>query len=260
MMASPGQPQRPVPRPPRPGTVRAAVYVQVGVAVLLLATSAAVAVMTVLWNNILTQAARNTSADPQIVSGERFGSVSMAVVLGGLSLGLALWFGILTVPLWRGAHTARILTAVGAGAPVLCALGQGGSGLLIMPVLLGAPQGPPPEVAPEGPNIPTFQNYDAFQAELDRLSTDFRWLTIAAPVMALVIFGCILALVTLLFMPSANRYFRPEGPRRVIQYVPVPYPVYWPFPGPPGAATPSPAAPPSPEGPQAFETPPDPRS
>jgi hypothetical protein len=260
MMAPPGQPQRSVPRPPRPGTVRAAVYLQVGVVVLLLATLAAVAVMTVLWNDIITQAARNTSADPQIVSGERFGSVSMAVVLGGFSLGLALWFGILAVPLWRGANTARILTAVGAGVPVLCALCQGGSGLLVMPFLLGAPQGPPPDVAPDGPDAPTFENFDAFYAELDRLSTGFRWLTIAGPVMALVVFGCILALTTLLFMPSANRYFRPEGPRRVVQYVPVPYPVYWPYPVPPGAATPSPTAPTSPEGPQAPETPPDPRS
>jgi hypothetical protein len=216
--------------------------------------------MTVHWNDIITQAARNTSADPQVVSDERFGNVSMAVVLGAVSLALALWFGILTVPLWRGAHTARILTAVAAGVPVLCGLCQGGSGLLMLPFFVLGAGDPPPDAAPGSPSDPTFANYDAFYAELDRLSTDFRWLTIAVPVMALVIFGCILALATLLFMPSANRYFRPEGPRRAIQYVPVPYPVYWPYPVPPGAAPPSPAPPTSPEWPQASDTPPDPRS
>jgi hypothetical protein len=233
---------------------------QVGIVVLLLTTAAAVVIMTVFRNDLITQAARNTSADPQIVSGERFGNVSMAVVVGGLSLGLALWFAILTVALWRGAHVARILTAVGAGVPVLCGLCQGGSGLLMMPFLIGVPQGPPPQVPSEDPSLPTFQSFDAFQAELDRLSTGFRWLTIAAPVMALVIFGCVLAVVTLLFTPSANRYFRPEGPRPAVQYVPVPYPVYWPYPVPPGATMPSPAGPTSPEGPQAPETPPGPRS
>jgi hypothetical protein len=245
--AGPPPAPAPAPRPPRPGTVRAAVFVQLGVAVLLVVAMLAVVVAAVQYNDLITQAARNISADRDIVDEERFGSIFVAVVLGGACLAIALWFGSLTIGLWRGANVARVLTAVGAGVPLLCGLCQAGSGAFIGAMVFSLPQGPPVDESDSGFfEDPEFAGYDEFYAELDRLGADFNWATVLAPVLTMLILMAVFAMVLLLFMPSANRYFRPQGPPRTVHYVPVPYPVYLPPPMPPWSPpwTPPPWTPP----------------
>jgi len=225
------------PRPPLPGTVRAAVYTQIGAAALLLVGAVAAVVYALLYNSLITRAARTVSADPAIVSEERFGSIAIAVAPGGISLVLGLLFGGLTIGLWRGVNATRILTVVAAGVPMLCGLCQAGSGALVGLLVLGIPQGPPPDeepVAGADPFAgadPYFEDpgYDKFYTELDRISSGLAVATILVPVLALLILAALVATIILLFLPSANRYFRPY---RNLQYLPVPYPVYLPHPAP----------------------------
>ncbi len=234
MIISVGAPA--APPPVRPATVRAAVVVQIGAAALLLAGAVVAAVAAVLQNAAITEAARTVAADPMIVEEERFGNAFTAVVPGGICVVLALWFGGLTIGLWRGANVARILTMVGAGVPVLCGLCQCAGGLAMGALLVGLPEGPPPsEFDPEIPAEPGLDRYDVFYAELDRVSTTVVWMPVVASLLAFLIFAAILAVVILLVMPSAHRYFRPDGGRPDIRYVPVPYPVYY-WPGPPPGA------------------------
>jgi hypothetical protein len=215
---------------------------QTGVAVLLLLAMAAVASTAVIYNGKIDQAARAVTTDPQIVADERFGSLSLAIMLGGLCLGLALGFGGLAIGLWRGANVARVLTAVVAGVPLLCGLCQAGGGLLLGMLLFSLPEGPPPGVVePDLAEEPGMARYDAFYAELDRLSFDVLGTAVLAPLLTILVFLGVLAVLTLLFTPSANRFFRPGNPHRDIYYVAVPYPVYWPHPVPAPAPAPAPA-------------------
>ncbi|WDZ86136.1 hypothetical protein [Micromonospora cathayae] len=228
--AGPATATEPV-RPDRPTIVSVAFWLQLGLAGVLLAVAGLAIAAAVQFDGQITRAAEIVSgADPDEVSGERVGNVLTAVLLAVPALFLAVWFAATARPLRRGGNTARTLVYVGAGLQLLLLCGQGCLGLFLLPFSGGGDW----TEAEDGELVWEESEFsETLYGDVD-LGTEL--LGVGSFGGLLLVFALSLAVVLLVSVPPANRYFVPRTEQPA-----VPPPVAWSYLAapPPAYATPS---------------------
>ncbi|MDH6465471.1 hypothetical protein M2302_005673 [Micromonospora sp. A200] len=199
-------------RPPRPTAVTVASWMQIAAAVVLLALLGLVIWQAIEWNGEIDRAARLVpDADPDEVSGERFGNIVMSCVLGVPALLLAAGLLATARGVRRGSNVARILVFVVGGLQLLATCAQGGLSVLFIPFLfaLGGPEEDwdsdmPAEFMPEE---------SGFMRELygDGSDPTGDVLFGAGSLGTLLVVGLTLTAVVLLALPSVHRWFVPRA-------------------------------------------------
>ena len=235
-------------RPPRPALVTVAFWLQVGAVLLLLGLVGLLIAHAVYYDDQISRAAGLVpDVDPAEVSGERSGNVLGAVIPGAVLLVVAGWLGATALPMRRGRNVARVLVFVGAGAHLLVCAGPCLGGLATIPFAVTSY----PETGPDGvplDGVPWEESrfldtlYSATMAVDDAFFGGFAIGTGIEVLLAL-------AIVVLLAVPPANRYFVPRPPAPAwpsgyalpVGYAPVGYP--------PPVGAPAPVAQPWPGGP-----------
>ncbi|NLU77904.1 hypothetical protein HCA58_05740 [Micromonospora sp. HNM0581] len=204
-------------RPPRPGTVTAAFWLQLATALILLGLVALLGFAAIDWNDAIDQALRQVpDADPDEVRAERFSSVVMATVFGVPALLLALWLGLTSRWVLRGSNTARVLVFVAGGLQLLLCVVQGCAGGLLIPLGLAyaVSDGPygdepfPEEVPPPGDEF--WQESDFIEALYDQPMISDVFLPLAG-LGVLLVFLLMAAVALLLALPPAHRWFVPRS-------------------------------------------------
>ncbi|MFB9544680.1 hypothetical protein [Micromonospora sagamiensis] len=194
-------------RPARPTTVTVAFWLQLAaVGVLLVMVGLTVAAAVQFDGRIDRAAQLVPDADPDEVSGERFGNWMTMVAVVVPALFLAVWFAATARPVRRGGNTARILVFVGGGLQLLLGVGQCCLGALFIPLALGAPDEGWTETAD---GEPVWEESEFVETLYDsNLSEDLLGMGAAGG--GLVVFLLSVAVVLLLALPPANRYFVPR--------------------------------------------------
>ncbi|MEH1164751.1 hypothetical protein V6V47_05125 [Micromonospora sp. CPCC 205539] len=199
-------------RPPRPGTVTVAFWLQLTMVLILVALAAMAVAEAVHFDDEISRAARLVSdADPAEVAGERKSNVAITLIIAVPALLLAGWLAATAGPVRRGRNTARIMVFVASGAQLLVCFAQCCSGGLIVPTLFQ------PETVAEPGSDDVWQEsrfYDTLYSNADPLDNLF---VPAAGVTVLAVLIMTAALVLLLALPPAHRWFVPraastEGP------------------------------------------------
>ncbi|SCG48829.1 hypothetical protein [Micromonospora inositola] len=199
-------------RPARPAIVTVAFWLQLAAVVVLLVLVGLVVAEAVRYDGQIDRALRLVpDADPTEVSDERSGNVFMALVIGGPALLLAAWLAATALPLRRGGNTARILVFVAAGAQLLLCLGQGCSGVLLVPLALAAGMGDPgfdpaEGMPPDGADWEQSKFLDTLYAQGDPGDAVFA----IGGLGVLVVLALTVSVVVLLLLPEARRWFRPQ--------------------------------------------------
>ncbi|MFG2041581.1 hypothetical protein [Dactylosporangium sp. NPDC048998] len=198
-------------RPARPAQVTVAFWLQLAAVALLLGIAGLVVAYAVHFDGEISRAvALVPDAAPDEVSSERFGNVFMALVLGVPTLLLAVWLAATAVPVLRGSNVARILVFVAGGGQLLVCMLQGCGGFLFAPLFFALDSG-----NVSGPNasgtgeIPLEQS--KFLETLYSRSDPFSEVSIlagGAGALAVLMLTC--AVVLLLALPPAHRYFVPR--------------------------------------------------
>ncbi|MFC8297405.1 hypothetical protein [Micromonospora orduensis] len=193
-------------RPPRPATVTIAFWLQIAVVLVLLGLAALVAVEAVHFDSQIDRAVRLVpDADPSEVAGERQGNVAMALIFGVPAVLLAVWLAVTAAPVRRGANVARILVFVASGAQLLVCFAQCCSGGFLVPLLTAAEmETDPPAEWDEEWESSTF--FDTLYAGTDPWDDLFFP---AAGLGVLTVLTLSTAVVLLLALPPANRWFVP---------------------------------------------------
>ncbi|MET8229376.1 hypothetical protein ABZS77_01680 [Micromonospora sp. NPDC005298] len=214
-------------RPPRPATVTIAFWLQLAVVLTLLGLAALTAVEAVHFDGQIDRAVRLVpDADPAEVAGERQGNVAMALIFGVPAVLLAVWLAVTAAPVRRGGNVARILVFVAGGTQLLVCFAQCCSGGFLVPLLTTAEtQGEPPAEWDGEWETSTF--YDTLYAGTDPWDDLFFP---AAGLGVLTVLTLTAAVVLLLALPPANRWFvpataPPDGPSAKTAW-PVPVPSY----------------------------------
>ncbi|MEU4714582.1 hypothetical protein AB0F73_13125 [Micromonospora purpureochromogenes] len=199
-------------RPPRPTAVTVASWMQIAAVVVLLALLGLVIWQAIEWNGEIDRAARLVpDADPDEVSGERFGNIVMSCVLGVPALLFAAGLLATARGVRRGSNVARILVFVAGGLQLLAACAQGGLSVLFIPFLfaLGGPEEDwdsdiPAEFMPEE---------SGFMRELYGDGSDPAGDVLfgAGSLGTLLVVGLTLTAVVLLALPSVHRWFVPRA-------------------------------------------------
>ncbi|MFF5054287.1 hypothetical protein ACFY1S_14005 [Micromonospora sp. NPDC000663] len=193
-------------RPPRPATVTIAFWLQLTVVLVLLGLAALAAAEAVHFDSQIDRAVRLVpDADPAEVAGERQGNVAMALIFGIPAVLLAVWLAVTAAPVRRGANVARILVFVASGTQLLVCFAQCCSGGFLVPLLTTAEMEtePPAEWDAEW-ETSTF--FDTLYAGTDPWDDLFFP---AAGLGVLTVLTLTTAVVLLLALPPANRWFVP---------------------------------------------------
>ncbi|KOX14835.1 hypothetical protein ADK66_01775 [Micromonospora sp. NRRL B-16802] len=194
------------PRPPRPGTVTIAFWLQLAVALILLGLAALAVAQAVHFDGQITRAARLVpDADPAEVASERQGNVLMALVVGVPAVLLAGWLAATAGPLRRGSNIARILVFAASGAQLLVCFGQCCSGFLVS--MLVAPEIEAPSSADFDDEWETSKFLDTLYSGTDPLDELFFPM---AGLSVLAVLALIGAVVLLLALPPAAGWFVPR--------------------------------------------------
>lgn len=256
----------PPPRPPRPGTVTVAFWLQLAAVLILLGLVALVVVEAVRWDAAIDRAVQRVpSADPDEVSAERWGGVVMATVFGLPALLLALWLGLTAPRVRAGSNTARTMVFVAGGVQLLLCVAQGCIGAFLIPagVMItmaeapyideSYPEGMPP---PDNDIWPESDFSEALYSQRDSFDVLFP----LAGLGVLLVFLLTAAVVLLLALPPAHRWFVPRtGPVAAWPTggdIPNAYLVGYPMPmAPPVAPTPGYPMPPGYPAPSAYPPP-----
>ncbi|RAO17328.1 hypothetical protein [Micromonospora noduli] len=195
------------PRPPRPATVTIAFWLQLAVVLVLLGLAALTVAQAVHFDGQIDRAVRLVpDADPDEVTGERQGNVATALIFGVPAVLLAVWLAATVVPVRRGGNVARILVFVASGAQLLVCFAQCCSGGFLVPLLAM------PEIAAEPPpdwddEWETSTFFDTLYAGTDPWDDLFFP---AAGLGVLTVLALSAAVVLLLALPPANRWFVPR--------------------------------------------------
>ena len=206
-------------RPARPTQVTVAFWLQLAAVALLLGLVGVAVAYAVYFDGEISRAARLVpDADPVEVRDERGGNIFMTLMIGVPALLLAIWLAATAVPVRRGSNAGRILVFVAAGGQLLFCASQSCGGFLFLPLFVtlagdevsGTDEAPFDEVPWEESEF-----YKTLYSESD------PFLDILFPIAG---FGTFLlltlatAVVLLLVLPPANRYFVPRA---------VPTPLAW---------------------------------
>jgi hypothetical protein len=206
-------------RPPRPVTVTIAFWLQLATVLVLLGLVALVVTQAVQWDGQIDRAVRAVpDADPDEVRGERWSNVTMAVVLGLPTLLLALWLAATARPVRRGGNVARILVFVAGGVQLVVCCGQSFVGAFVFPLLFafGFDDGPYvegeyPEEGPVGPEAEIWTESKFFEELYSRSDPFDAVLFPLAGLGVLTVLVLTLAVVLLLALPPAHRWFVPRA-------------------------------------------------
>ncbi|GAA4244935.1 hypothetical protein [Dactylosporangium darangshiense] len=223
-------------RPARPAQVRVAVWLQLTVVALLLGVIGLVVSYAVHFDQVITDiAARFPGTDPDEVSSARSDNVASTLFVCVPALLVAAWYSATAVPLLRGSNVARILMFVAGGGLVALMLTQFCAGLPFALLTSAIHVG-------DGVVVDTVYEDQGF---LDALYNHPDTFGVAALISgigaALLVIGLSGAVVLLLALPPASRYFVP--PKPVPPPLPMPFayfPVYPGHPAPGGPAGPMP--------------------
>ncbi|MFI6821224.1 hypothetical protein ACIBJE_09735 [Micromonospora sp. NPDC050187] len=233
MTPSPAEPVRPA----RPTAVTVAFWLQLATVVVLLAMVGLTVAGAVQFDGQIDRAAaRVPDADPDEVSGERFGNLFMTVLVCLPALVLAGWLAATARPVLRGGGTARVLVFVAGGAQLLCCFGQGCLGFAFLPFFLAGDEWVEPTTGPDGE--PVWEESEFFETLYGATDVSSDVLAAAGGLGGVVALLLTLAVVLLLALPPGSRYFRPDEERPPTQ------PGSWPWPAAP-VALPTYAGPPS---------------
>jgi hypothetical protein len=204
-------------RPARPTQVRVAFWLQIGAAVLLLGIVGLAIAQAVHYDHEISRvAALVPDADPAEVSGERSSNVFGTLVIGVPALLLAAWLAATAVPALRGSNVARILVFVAGGGVLLLGVMQICGGALFLQFLFAFDNG---DVTSDngGGNGDVVVASDPFADSkfIDTLYSDTDTFTgvffLTAAFSAFAVLLIIGAVVLLLALPPAHRYFVPRA-------------------------------------------------
>ncbi|MBQ1023211.1 hypothetical protein [Micromonospora sp. C95] len=239
----------PPPRPPRPGTVTVAFWLQLGTVLILLGLVTLLVLAAVDWNDAIDKALRQVpDADPDEVRAERWNTVMMATVFGVPALLLALWLGLTSGWVLRGSNTARVMVFVAGGLQLLLCVAQGCAGSFLIPfgLAFALADGPyvdepyPEDVPP--PDDEFWPESDFIEALYDQPNAFEVFLPLTG-LGVLLVFLLTAAVVLLLALPPAHRWFVPRSEPATTWPPPggdipnaylVNYPVPTGYPAPPG--------------------------
>ncbi|MCW6005392.1 hypothetical protein K1W54_12485 [Micromonospora sp. CPCC 205371] len=203
--------EEPPARPPRPASVTVAFCLQLVAALALLLMVGLVVAYAVYFDGQISRAVELVpEADPDEVSGERVGNIVTSVVMGVMILAVAVWLAATAVPVLRGSNVARILVFVAAGAHLLLCAAPCLGGAALVPILLAGA----PEESPEGPYVgeePWEESRFIETLYSQTLPVDdafFLGMTVGSGIEILLA----TAVVVLLAVPPASRYFVPRRP------------------------------------------------
>ncbi|WBB78202.1 hypothetical protein O7606_18415 [Micromonospora sp. WMMD882] len=240
-------------RPARPTTVTVAFWLQLATVGLLLAVAGLAVASAAQFDGQITRAAEIVSdADPAEVSGERFGNVLLAVTTGLPALFLAVWFAATARPTRRGGLAARTLVYVGAGLHLLFCVVGGCVGALTVPFGIGADG----DWTEDDNGDLVWQESEFAETLYGADDPTYQFLSLGSLGGILLAVALTVAVVLLLTLPPADRYFRPRaeqpaGPAQPPWHYPAP-PVGLPWYAPPPGQPLLPGYPP----PSGYPTPP----
>ncbi|WP_433314871.1 hypothetical protein ACQP0U_00735 [Micromonospora sp. CA-269861] len=223
------------PRPPRPATVTIAFWLQLAVVLVLLGLAALTVAQAVHFDGQIDRAVRLVpDADPDEVTGERQGNVATALILGVPAVLLAVWLAFTATPVRRGGNVARILVFAASGAQLLICFAQCCSGAFLVPLLTTEMAAePPPEWDEEWETSPF---YDTLYAGTDPWDDLFFP---AAGLGVLTVLTLSVAVVLLLALPPANRWFVPRTANEALPGPAWPMPMTVPYYAPTGYGYPT---------------------
>ncbi|GIJ08584.1 hypothetical protein Van01_17980 [Micromonospora andamanensis] len=212
----------PPPRPPRPGTVTVAFWLQLATVLILLGLIALLVIEAVQWDAAIDRAVRRVpDADPGEVRAERWSSLTMTAVLGVPALLLALWLGLTAPRVRAGSNTARTMVFVAGGLQLLLCAVQGCIGAFMIPFGLAVAVSDAPyvdepyvdETYPEDVPPPgdDFWQESDFAEALYGQPSPFDLLFPLAGLGVLLVFLLTAAVVLLLALPPAHRWFVPRA-------------------------------------------------
>ncbi|MEU4565989.1 hypothetical protein [Micromonospora sp. NPDC023956] len=212
-------------RPTRPTAVTVAFWLQLATVVVLLAVVGLTVAGAVQFDGHIDRAAaRVPDADPDEVSGERFGNVFTTVLVCLPALVLAGWLAATARPVLRGGGTARVLVFVAGGAQLLCGVVPGCLGFAFLPFLIAGEEWAAPDVGPDGE--PLWEESEFLETLYGSADVGVDGLALAGGLGSGVALLLSLAVVLLLALPPGSRYFRADERER-----PPAQPGSWPWPG-----------------------------
>ncbi|MEV0561759.1 hypothetical protein [Dactylosporangium sp. NPDC050588] len=214
-----------VQRPARPAQVTVAFWLQLAAAAVLLTVVGLVVAYAVHYDAEISRAAGMVpGVDPREVDTERTGNLFSALFVGVPTLVLALWLGITALPVLRGSNVARIFVFVAAAGQLLLITLQMCGGLLMLPLLATA-DWDSDVVVDDGASWDSPES-SQFQSTLWDRVEDFSDLAFLGGALGLFLVVTLsVAVVLLLALPPAHRYFVPRAA--------APVPPAWPaYPGP----------------------------
>ncbi|WP_203980542.1 hypothetical protein, partial [Micromonospora phaseoli] len=200
-------------RPPRPGTVTVAFWLQLAAVLLLLGLVALVIVEALQWDAAIDRAVRRVpDADPNEVRAERWNGVTLAVVFGVPALLLALWLALTAPRVRRGSNTARTMVFVAGGLQLLLCVAQGCLGAFLIPFGIALTVAEEPYLDEDLPSDEDFWQESGFiEALYSETGPVDSLLFPLAGLGVLLVFLLTAAVVLLLALPPAHRWFVPRA-------------------------------------------------
>ncbi|GAB3949079.1 hypothetical protein GCM10027614_47260 [Micromonospora vulcania] len=194
-------------RPPRPVTVTIAFWLQLALVLILLGLAGLAVAEAVHFDGQITRAAQLVpDADPAEVTGERRGNIAMTLVIGVPAVLLAMWLVATAGPVRRGLNTARILVFVASGTQLLVCFAQCCSGGFLVPLLTSVPTEVDPTTIDSEDEWPESEFFEALYSAADPFGDLF---IPVAGLSVLLVLTLSAAVVLLLALPPANRWFVP---------------------------------------------------
>ncbi|MFC4039468.1 hypothetical protein ACFO1B_13640 [Dactylosporangium siamense] len=195
-------------RPPRPAQVTVAFWLQLAGAALLLGFVGVAIAHAVHFDGAIDRAAALVpDADPGEVSDERTSNVVGTLFVGVPALLLAGWLAVTARPVLRGSNIARIFVFVAGGGQLLLAATQACGGFLLLPLAF-AFSGDEDVIVDDGVSWEESGFQDALYNSSGLFTEVFFLSGFAVALLVLTLSG---AVVLLLALPPASRYFVPRA-------------------------------------------------
>ncbi|GAA1893839.1 hypothetical protein [Asanoa iriomotensis] len=198
----------PAARPPRPTTVTVAFWLQLAAALLLFLMVGLTVAYAVYFDQLIDRAVELVpDVDPADVSSERTSNMVMAAVVGSVFLVGSLAFAATAWPLRRGSNAARIVTFIVSGLHfVACLLPCVGS-MVIFPFFLTGP-----DIGYVDPEAMPYEEARFFEVLYEQTTSTEEAFFAGLSLGGLLEMILVIAIVILIVVPPAHRFFAPRTP------------------------------------------------